>query len=88
MPALGELSISQNLVLSNCDMDPKVDFISQWRAEFPGVKTPDIKFEEVEDVEERLNSCKNVIKSLEEKLKQERFRLIFMQVLSEAVFFF
>ena len=62
-------------------MDPQIElFISQWHAEFPGIKTPELKFDGVEDVEKRLSSCKNAIKNLEEKLKQERFQLIFLQV--------
>jgi len=81
MPAFGDLSISNNLVLNICGMDPQVDlFVSQWHAEFPGIKNPDLKFEGVEDIEKRLSSCKSAIKNLEEKLKQEKFQLIFLQV--------
>ena len=81
MPSLREVFLSKNLVLNIFNMDPQINlFVSQWKEEFPGVATPDLNFEGMEDVERSLASCKTAIKNLEEKLKQERFHLIFLQV--------
>ena len=62
-------------------METQIDvFVSQWNEKFPGVASPDLRFNGVEDIEQRLSTCKSVIKSLEDRLNQERFHLIFLQV--------
>lgn len=80
MPSRDGVALNQ-LVLNICNMDLQItSFISDWNEKFPGVDTPELDFDGVEDIEERLATCKNAIKNLEETLKQEKFYLIFLQV--------
>ena len=80
MPSCDGLAFN-HLVLNICNMDMQINsFISEWNEKFPGVNTPEINFDGIEDVEKRLATCKSAIKNLEETLKQEKFYLIFLQV--------
>ena len=47
---------------------------------FPGVTPPQWSFDSLEDAEKQLMECKSLIKNLEERLSQEKFYLIYLQV--------
>ena len=55
-------------------------FLSEWCEKFPGVEIPDVNFFDDDDVMQRLMTCRNWIKHLEDRLKQEKLYLQFLQV--------
>jgi len=61
--------------------EKKSDFLSKWCELFPGAKIPIINFYNNAEVKQRLIECRYLIKELEERLNQEKFYLLFLQVL-------
>ncbi|KAM9394485.1 breakpoint cluster region protein isoform 2-T2 [Pholidichthys leucotaenia] len=56
-------------------------FVEAWRAQFPESDPPCMELNSVGDIKQELDKCKSSINQLENEVKKERFRMIYLQTL-------
>uniref|UniRef100_A0A8B9KCT2 ABR activator of RhoGEF and GTPase n=1 Tax=Astyanax mexicanus TaxID=7994 RepID=A0A8B9KCT2_ASTMX len=54
-------------------------FEKHWRNEFPDGEVPNMKLSSVEDIEKELERCKANLKTLQQALSEEKFKVIYLQ---------
>uniref|UniRef100_A0A8C7YPP8 ABR activator of RhoGEF and GTPase n=1 Tax=Oryzias sinensis TaxID=183150 RepID=A0A8C7YPP8_9TELE len=54
-------------------------FAKHWRNEFPDGEVPRMELHSVEDIESELETCKANLKKLQQALKEEKFKVIYLQ---------
>uniref|UniRef100_A0A8B9KES5 ABR activator of RhoGEF and GTPase n=1 Tax=Astyanax mexicanus TaxID=7994 RepID=A0A8B9KES5_ASTMX len=55
------------------------EFEKHWRNEFPDGEVPNMKLSSVEDIEKELERCKANLKTLQQALSEEKFKVIYLQ---------
>ncbi|RVE63532.1 hypothetical protein OJAV_G00137010 [Oryzias javanicus] len=55
------------------------EFAKHWRNEFPDGEVPRMDLQSVEDIESELEACKANLKKLQQALKEEKFKVIYLQ---------
>ncbi|KAL7838474.1 hypothetical protein AOLI_G00268780 [Acnodon oligacanthus] len=55
------------------------EFEKHWRNEFPDGEVPRMNLSSVEDVEKELERCKAKLKTLQQALSEEKFKVIYLQ---------
>uniref|UniRef100_A0AAR2JTW3 Active breakpoint cluster region-related protein n=1 Tax=Pygocentrus nattereri TaxID=42514 RepID=A0AAR2JTW3_PYGNA len=55
------------------------EFEKHWRNEFPDGEVPKMNLSSVEDVEKELERCKAKLKTLQQALSEEKFKVIYLQ---------
>ncbi|KAK3527409.1 hypothetical protein QTP86_021877 [Hemibagrus guttatus] len=55
------------------------EFEKHWRNEFPDGEVPKMNLSSVEDIENELEQCKARLKSLQQELAMEKFKVIYLQ---------
>ncbi|TSP36079.1 Breakpoint cluster region protein [Bagarius yarrelli] len=55
------------------------EFEKHWRNEFPDGEVPRMNLRSVEDIESELEQCKTRLKSLQQELAMEKFKVIYLQ---------
>lgn len=55
------------------------EFEKHWRNEFPDGEVPRMNLHSVEDIENELEQCKARLKSLQQELAMEKFKVIYLQ---------
>uniref|UniRef100_A0A8C7YSH6 ABR activator of RhoGEF and GTPase n=1 Tax=Oryzias sinensis TaxID=183150 RepID=A0A8C7YSH6_9TELE len=55
------------------------EFAKHWRNEFPDGEVPRMELHSVEDIESELETCKANLKKLQQALKEEKFKVIYLQ---------
>lgn len=72
----GTVSLSHTVTIKMWEQE---EFVKHWRNEFPDGEVPRMDLHSVEDIESELEACKANLKKLQQALKEEKFKVIYLQ---------